>query len=1480
MRNYLSGLFIVMLLGSRFAMAQTATTSYPFAVGRNGSCGGGSSEVHYYTYNGTTNTIANATGGLLNSCIPQLRIGAPVNGTQRFTSSLASVSFNPSDHKIYYLWTAYPPSALAPGGIPRTYAWSWNAGTCPGTAANKLDTIRSFAADILGVAFDNNGNGYILEFTATAPYKSMIRSINMTTGVLGAADTLSLTGGATIYQTGSGDVAMSPSGQMFFVVDNKLFTPNYKAYTGTGSHLTCTYIDTVRTSNNFVGLTYAQGETIAAYSGGGCPFEEIVPLTGANNPITKSGTVYSAADLATIVSGIGSAKRVTGAVATGPANMFDVTYDIYVQNYGNVDITNVQVEEDLTQINGWTNVLFLSATLINAPASITINPAYDGKLVTNLLNGTGTLPNYPVANNNFTIRITCRLANIMPYNVYNNNAVARANGFNGVALRDTSTDGSKPDLNTNDKPDDPGESQPTPILRAIVASPSPCTALSRTLYRQTFGTGTGLTTTIPIPSLPAGKTGPGNTAYTGTATAPVGTDGYTISNNAISGDASHWISLTDHTGDPNGRMLLVNADATNKVIYRDTVSGICSFQQYSLFFFASFPGNVSYQTLCNGFGGFKYPNVQMRVRERFTGLVITQLSTSAITSAGWTQYGMKFIMPGGVSSVILELINDGEGGCGNDLAIDDIQFGSCDALPTVSLSTTTSGCIGGNTTFTSTINDAGSIFGTIDYQWQVSTDSITWTNITGETASTYSIASTTVANVNKYYRVIVAAVGNIGTVSCRYISPGYYLAAKTISTAPTAIVKNKALNCPGDAITLRANGGTVGTNANYYWYTGSCGGTLIGTGQTITVSPTVATTYYVRLQGDCNTTTCVSLNVTFSCDIDIDKDGITNVAESGGADPLYDHDFDGLESYRDADYPGFVDTNSDGINDNFDADMDGKPNYLDKDSDNDGIPDVAEAGGVDANGDGAIDNYTDTDNDGLSQNVDGNNTGAAGSGVGLGLPDLDGDGIPNYIDLDSDNDGIPDVIEVYGADTGNDGKIDGFADANSNGFSDNAEGLTNGLLKTGADTNNDGRADSFPNKNMDADLRPNPYDLDSDGDGITDVKEAGFTDTDNNGRIDGTLSNKGWNTSVAALGSLSLPNTDTRGRVNVYDIDSDDDGITDNIEGLPTGAYTLPSGADTDNDGIDNNYDNFSGFGGNGIPPVDTDGDSIYDYRDSDTDGDGVSDLLEGNDLNFNGVPDDGVALALADTDGDGLDNFFDNNNSAAEVTSRYMGNGGTTSGDLTPGSITTVQRTAVFGCASERDWRCAGFILNCDIITFAALLKGPETKLDWALLCRQEVEYFAIERSINQSEYITVSTIKSKPVLNEVTAYTAADDIAGITSPVIYYRLKTIAKNGKVSYSNVISVRPGNNLLNTVIIAPNPVHDELKVFINATMRGEGELQVFDLNGKVVMRYLTKIIKGKNILRYPLYGKLADGTYYLRISFADYISTQKFNVLK
>ena len=648
----------------------------------------------------------------------------------------------------------------------------------------------------------------------------------------------------------------------------------------------------------------------------------------------------------------------------------------------------------------------------------------------------------------------------------------------------------------------------------------------------------------------------------------------------------------------------------------------------------------------------------------------------------------------------------------------------------------------------------------------------------------------------------------------------------------------------------------------------------------------------------CSDTARIQVIITLCPDIDDDDDGIPDYAEFNNALALQDHNSNGIPNWNDLAYPGFVDNNGDNYNDNFDwgadsdndgipnfqdtnfwiawvdinadgvndtsdKDLDGLPNQYDRDSDNDGIPDVVESYGVDTNGDGIIDNFTETDYDGFSQNVDANNSGVNGSGTGLGTPDFDGDGIPNYLDLDSDNDGIPDAIEVGAADVNNDGKPDAFVDNNGNGLHDSYE-LVNGLLFTGPDVSPvDGRADDYPFKNKDRDVKPNPYDLDSDADGIVDVIEAGFPDADFNGIVDGAIGSNGWATVVSSMLSLGLRFTDADLYPDYLDIDADDDGIPDNIEGQSTAGYLLPGTTDTDGDGLVNTYDNAAGYGGSGIFVYDHDADGLHDYRDTDTDADGLPDIVEGNDFNLNGSADDNVTLTGLDADGDGLDDRFDSLSSVINIkgTSYRMGNGGSFTGDATPGSRTTVQRTML--SQSDRDWRFVGYILPARFLNFSGMLKSNTAILDWTIIADKEVARFEIERSTNNISFTKVNTVRQNVLLNVPQSFSSSDNIAGVNSDIIYYRLKVIGKAGEISYSNILVLRSAQSL-NILSILPNPASNDVVINFYAVKNCEVFIRLISSEGKLMEQQTVIAFKGKNQIPLTRLSKYSDGVYTLQ----------------
>ena len=136
----------------------------------------------------------------------------------------------------------------------------------------------------------------------------------------------------------------------------------------------------------------------------------------------------------------------------------------------------------------------------------------------------------------------------------------------------------------------------------------------------------------------------------------------------------------------------------------------------------------------------------------------------------------------------------------------------------------------------------------------------------------------------------------------------------------------------------------------------------------------------------------------------------------------------------------------------------------------------------------------------------------------------------------------------------------------------------------------------------------------------------------------GTYTNTGLR--LTSFGVSSVCDFDDDGSLDTVDIDSDNDGIPDNVEAQTTLGYIPPSNAtggsikDDNSNGLDDVYE--SAMGGTDLSDLeDTDGDKLKDYLDSDSDNDGYLDIQE------NGMAD---TYTSADVDEDGLGNAFETN--------------------------------------------------------------------------------------------------------------------------------------------------------------------------------------------------------------------------------------------
>ena len=93
------------------------------------------------------------------------------------------------------------------------------------------------------------------------------------------------------------------------------------------------------------------------------------------------------------------------------------------------------------------------------------------------------------------------------------------------------------------------------------------------------------------------------------------------------------------------------------------------------------------------------------------------------------------------------------------------------------------------------------------------------------------------------------------------------LVTLNLTIVPNSIAPN-AINalydyCIGGSTILEIAGGSLSAGAQWEWFEGACGSTVIGTGTTIEVSPNTNTTYFVRASAGntCAASACVSIDV-------------------------------------------------------------------------------------------------------------------------------------------------------------------------------------------------------------------------------------------------------------------------------------------------------------------------------------------------------------------------------------------------------------------------------------------------------------------------------------------------------------------------------------------------------------------------------------------------------------------------------------------
>ncbi|NJW53162.1 T9SS type B sorting domain-containing protein [Salinimicrobium oceani] len=353
------------------------------------------------------------------------------------------------------------------------------------------------------------------------------------------------------------------------------------------------------------------------------------------------------------------------------------------------------------------------------------------------------------------------------------------------------------------------------------------------IFQETFGKGIGTGPALP----------PGVTNYTYVQGDP--NDGqYTISSR-IGQNNGTW-----HPGFPqstisNGRALIVNAnDNTAGMFYETSITGLCEATTYEFSAFLMNVYNAASVNVCEGTG---IPiNVRFEIWDE-TGTVLLKSGSSGDIPGSrtpkWEQYALVFRSQANQSDVILRMFNNGIGGCGNDLAIDDIIFRSCGDRTEINSSATTEKsikvCAADTPVNVSlTANPDHSVYSSHAFQWQESQDEVSWQDIPGATNINFTSAP---LQSTRYFRVKVAEdAANLNDNLCSSASEAF---AVMVAEAPGAPVSLGDVQiCEDDPILpLKVE---AQADETVLWYTSASAGASIGNGTSF--YPETEGTYYAE----------------------------------------------------------------------------------------------------------------------------------------------------------------------------------------------------------------------------------------------------------------------------------------------------------------------------------------------------------------------------------------------------------------------------------------------------------------------------------------------------------------------------------------------------------------------------------------------------------------------------------------------------------
>ncbi len=184
--------------------------------------------------------------------------------------------------------------------------------------------------------------------------------------------------------------------------------------------------------------------------------------------------------------------------------------------------------------------------------------------------------------------------------------------------------------------------------------------------------------------------------------------------------------------------------------------------------------------------------------------------------------------------------------------------------------------------------------------------------------------------------------------------------------------------------------------------------------------------------------------------------------------------------------------------------------------------------------------------------------------------------------------------------------------------------------------------------------------------------------------------------------------------------------------------------------------------------------------------------------------------------------------------------------------------------------------VLPITLLNFSATVQAfNAVELNWTTTNEINSSHFVIERSIDGNKFSDINKVSATGNSTIKQNYSYLDNqAANINSPVLYYRLKLVDKDGLNQPSKVLLIHLKGSAIQFTF-SPNPVKQQLNVLIAPGIAKKVALRIVDATGKQVFQ--QNIAGGVNVYQqYINVAGLQKGVYYIQLLTDNSIKTERF----